>query len=135
MGYKDDPGYYEYMAAQDDKARYEAEQSAAAEAEAEAHAREQEAMTQPDKAREAARVEMSRRDIERLERLAKRRDFLRERINLPGNDKRDLSYDRAEASALTWAIEKIEALEAATRTQAGRLCARCGPITHTPEGG
>ena len=61
---------------------------------------------------------MTKHDIERLERLLRRRDFLHERIS---SNVGDLTYDKAEASALTWAIEKIEGIESAAQDQAARV--------------
>ena len=53
---------------------------------------------------------LTKKENERLARLARRRDCLLARIK--ASTKLDLTYDKAEASALTWAIEKIEALAA-----------------------
>jgi len=52
------------------------------------------------------RKEELKHSLERLERLKKRRNWLWVRIK-KGEDK-DLSYDKAEASALDWAISLIE---------------------------
>jgi hypothetical protein len=48
---------------------------------------------------------LNRKDIDRLNVLKRRVKILEERIN---TDPRDLSYDKAEASALRWAIEIVE---------------------------
>lgn len=50
-------------------------------------------------------------ETEMINRLKKRRNWLWERIYKATKDKDDrsvLSYDRAEASALDWAINKLE---------------------------
>jgi hypothetical protein len=54
---------------------------------------------------------MTKHEIEMLERLKRRRNWLWERIYKATKDKDDrsvLSYDRSEASALDWAINYIE---------------------------
>ena len=43
-----------------------------------------------------------------LEILQKRRDYLIKRINY---SQKDLSYDKAEAAALSWAVNKLAKLE------------------------
>ena len=45
----------------------------------------------------------NRVEREYLERLTRRRDFLLKRLS--ENTHKDLTYDKAEASALSWAIE------------------------------
>jgi hypothetical protein len=53
-------------------------------------------------------AELTLKEIEHLNRLTKRRDWLLARIaHEEALSGRDLTYDRAEASALIWAIEKI----------------------------
>lgn len=52
---------------------------------------------------------LSKKELERLERLRRRRDWLVERASKAVvNEDKELSFDNAEASALSWAIEKIE---------------------------
>jgi hypothetical protein len=51
---------------------------------------------------------MTARELELLKRLEKRRDWLTTRIFQSAKDSADLSHDRAELSALEWAIETIE---------------------------
>jgi hypothetical protein len=53
-------------------------------------------------------------DQEKIDRLKKRRNWLWERIykaDKDGNNRQVLSFDRAEASALDWAINKLEVNE------------------------
>ena len=52
---------------------------------------------------------MTRHEEERLQRLNRRRLCLLVRIK--DSTKLDLTFDKAEASALDWAISKIRALE------------------------
>ena len=52
--------------------------------------------------------DLTLKEVEYLTRLTKRRDWLLARIAMEEQlSGKDLSYDRAEASALSWAIEKI----------------------------
>jgi hypothetical protein len=56
--------------------------------------------------------ELNTHEVERLGRLAKRRDWLRQRIEDAEKSGKVLNFDKAEASALTWAIEQIEGIPA-----------------------
>lgn len=51
---------------------------------------------------------MTAKENELLKRLEKRKDWLTTRIYNTAKDKEDLSHDRAEASALEWAIDILE---------------------------
>ena len=51
---------------------------------------------------------MTRPESDRLKTLEKRMNFLNNRIYQKGEITGDLSYDRAEASALEWAINLLE---------------------------
>jgi hypothetical protein len=52
----------------------------------------------------------TRQNMDRIGRLNKRLVHLRERISKAEIDGEDLSFDKAEASALVWAIDVIESL-------------------------
>ncbi len=47
---------------------------------------------------------MTRRELERLQALTKRRDWLAARVERAKSDGKDLSYDNQERAALDWAI-------------------------------
>lgn len=51
---------------------------------------------------------MTAKELELLKRLEKRRDWLQTRVFQNADNKADLSFDRAELSALEWAIETLE---------------------------
>lgn len=51
---------------------------------------------------------MTKVELERLKVLEKRRDWLQKRVFSTAENKADMSFDRAELSALEWAIEMIE---------------------------
>jgi hypothetical protein len=59
-------------------------------------------------------------DQEKIDRLKKRRNWLWERIykaDKDGNNRQVLSFDRAEASALDWAINKLEVNEVSLKEE------------------
>ena len=51
---------------------------------------------------------MTKHENERLKALERRMNFLNGRIFTKGESTGDLSFDRAEASALEWAIKELE---------------------------
>ena len=53
---------------------------------------------------------MNKHDKEKIERLQYRAEHLRKRIAVAKEMGRDLSYDKAELSAITWVLERVGAL-------------------------
>ena len=50
-------------------------------------------------------TDMNKKERKHVRTLSRRRDYLVERISRPGGER--LHYDRGEAAALTWILEKV----------------------------
>ena len=63
---------------------------------------------------------------ERIDRLQKRADHLRGRVAAAEADGRDLTFDKAELSALLWAIPLLRSGEAVQLEELAQMCDEIG---------